>query len=77
MFEQVPKKILSQLTNNPNNQTIVTKCSILVGDPGLKIRYPGSGKILSRIQSFKKPPDPGSGSATLLMTRNYCFLYVP
>jgi hypothetical protein len=58
-------------------QKIVTKLSkIWVWDPGseIGIRDPGSGKKLFRIPDpgVKKATDPGSGSATLLLSlKNY------
>jgi hypothetical protein len=51
-------------------QKIVTKLSYRwVWDPGSEIRDSGSGKNLFRIldPGVKKAPDPGSGSATLLL----------
>jgi hypothetical protein len=51
-------------------QKIVTKPSkIWVWDPGFGIRDPGTGKNLFRIPDpgVKKAPDPGSGSATLVV----------
>jgi hypothetical protein len=51
-------------------QKIVTKPSkIWVWDPGFRIRDPGTGKNLFRIPDpgVKKAPDPGSGSATLVV----------
>jgi hypothetical protein len=60
-------------------QKIVTKLSkIWVWDPGSEIRDPEKTYSGSRIQGSKRHriPDPGSGSATLLVTSTvYLFLH--
>jgi hypothetical protein len=72
-FEVLKKKIWANFQRIIElfTQKIVSKLSkIWVWDPGSEIRDPGSGKNLFRIPDpgVKKAPDPGSGSATLLLS---------
>ena len=59
------QRIVNVFTQNIFNML----SNIWVWDPGSGIRDPGSGKNLFRIPDpgVKKAPDPGSGSATLLI----------
>ncbi len=71
-FEVLNKKIWANFQRIIElfTQKIVNKLSkIWVWDPGSGIRDPGSGKNLFRIPDpgVKKAPDPGSGSATLII----------
>jgi hypothetical protein len=73
IFEVLKKIILGHFSKNCRTfYSIATKLSkIWVRDPGSEIRDLGCGKNLIWIPDpeVKKAPDPGSGSATLLLIR--------
>jgi hypothetical protein len=75
-FEVLKKKMLANFQRIIElfTKKIVKKLfKICSWDPGSEIRDSGSGKKPFRIPDpgVKKAPDPGSGSATLLMTHSF------
>ncbi len=76
-FDVLKKKIWANFQRIIEHftQKIVNKLlKLWIWDPEYEIRDPGSGKNLFRIpdSGVKKAPDPGSGSATLLIWYLQC-----